>query len=294
MSSGPISISPSGNGLVGARMKMRMRRPWGLWGLRGAVISYIGLTVILPLLALVKDGLSGGPLEFLAEIAKPTALAALELTVLVAIVTTLINCCMGTLTAFVLVRYQFPGKKVFDAAIDLPFAIPTLVTGVMLVVLYGPQAPVGSWLAARGIQVIFAIPGIVLAMLLVTYPFVIRAVQPVLMEMEMDQEEAAFTLGASSWTVFWRVLLPALAPAIASGAMLSFARALGEFGAVVVVSGNIPGRTLTAPVHIFGLIEEQNTRGASALSMVLVALSFLSLLILDRAQRRRETWNAGF
>jgi sulfate/thiosulfate transport system permease protein len=264
-----------------------------LWGLRWAAISYVGLGVVLPLLVLLKDGLSGGLSGFWAEIVNPTALAALELTLSVAIVTTLLNCCLGTLTAYVLVRYDFPGRELFNAAVDLPSAIPTLVIGVMLVVLYGPQAPIGAWLAARGIQVIFATPGILLAMLLVTYPFVIRAVQPVLIEMELDQEEAAYTLGARPWTVFWRILLPGLGPAISTGAMLSFARALGEFGAVVVVAGNIPGRTLTAPVHIFGLIEAQDTRGASALSTVLVAVSFLALFGVERAERRREARNAG-
>ncbi|HUK92371.1 MAG TPA: sulfate ABC transporter permease subunit CysT [Blastocatellia bacterium] len=273
---------------VGARPS-----PWGDWGLRGAAIGYIALVIVLPLLALIKAGFGQGLRAFWASITSPIAASAVELTIGVAVLATLVNACLGTLTAFVLVRYDFPGRELFNAAIDLPFAIPTLVTGVMLVVLYGPQSPIGNWLAAHGVKVIFASPGIVLAMLLVTYPFVIRAVQPVLVEMELDQEEAAYTLGAGRWTAFWRIVVPGLLPAIATGSMLTFARALGEFGAIVVVAGNIPGRTLTAPVYIYGQIETQNQQGASALSVLLVALSFALLFLVDRSQRRREARHAN-
>jgi sulfate transport system permease protein len=266
--------------------------PWGILGLRATAIGYIGFVIVLPLAALIARGFGQGLARFWKELTGPTAISALELTVGVAVFTAIINCVMGTMTAYVLVRYEFPGKQLFNGLIDLPFAIPTLVTGVMLVILYGPQAPLGALLAGGGIKVIFATPGIVLALLLVTYPFVIRAVQPVLLELETDQEEAAYTLGASQWQTFYKVVLPALGPAITTGAMLSFARALGEFGAVVVVAGNIPGRTLTAPVHIFGQIEAQNQIGASALSIALVALSFVLLLFVDRIQKGREARSA--
>jgi len=175
-----------------------------------------------------------------------------------------------------------------NGLIDMPFAIPTLVTGVMLVALYGPQRTLGAWLGAQGIQVIFATPGIVLALLVITYPFVIRAVQPVLMEAERSEEETAYTIGASKWTTFLRVIFPTIAPAVITGSLLCFARALGEFGSVVVVAGNIPGRTLTAPVYVFGQIESHNERAASAMSIVLLALSFALIITVEWLQSRNR------
>jgi sulfate transport system permease protein len=262
-------------------------RPWGLWGLRGAVLAYLALMIAVPLLAVVERGFSAGLRAFWRELANPIAFDALKLTVTAAAITAAVNLVLGTLTAYVLARYQFPGRGVLDSLVDMPFAIPTLVTGVMLVVLYGPSGVLGSWFESRGISIIFAKPGIVLALLFVTYPFVIRTVQPVLLEAERHEEEAAFTLGASRWTNFRRIVLPTIFPAAVSGALLSFARALGEFGSIVVVAGNIPRRTLTSPVYVFGEVEAHNERGASAMSVVLLALSFGLLLLLDWRQRRR-------
>lgn len=263
------------------------RRPWGLWGLRGAVLSYLSLMIAVPLLAVLQRGFSDGLGAFWGELASPVAFDALKLTLLAASITTVVNFVFGIVTAYVLARYQFPGRSVLDSLVDMPFAIPTLVTGVMLVVLYGPSGVLGRWLESRDISVIFAKPGIVLALLFVTYPFVIRTVQPVLLEAERHEEEAAFTLGASKWTNFRRVVLPTIFPAAVSGALLCFARAVGEFGSIVVVAGNIPRRTLTAPVYVFGEIEAHNERGASAMSIVLLAISFGLLLLLDWRQRRR-------
>ncbi len=174
----------------------------------------------------------------------------------------LINTVMGTLTAYVLVRYEFPGKSLLNALVDLPLAIPTLVTGVMLVVLYGPQRALGAWLdSTLGFKIIFAPPGIMLALLFVTFPFVVRAVQPVLLGLDRTVEDAAATLGAGPWTIFWRVVLPALAMPLTTGALLSFARAIGEFGAIVIVAGNIPLRSQTAAVYVWGEVESENRRG---------------------------------
>ena len=264
-----------------------LRRPWGLWGLRGAVLTYLALMIAVPLLAVIERGFSAGLRAFWRELANPIAFDALKLTVAAAAITAAVNLVLGTLTAYVLARYRFPGRGVFDSLVDMPFAIPTLVTGVMLVVLYGPSGALGNWFHAKGISIIFARPGIVLALLFVTYPFVIRSVQPVLLEAERYEEEAAFTLGANRWTNFRRIVLPAILPAAGSGALLSFARALGEFGSIVVVAGNIPRRTLTSPVYVFGEVEAHNERGASAMSVVLLALSFGLLLLLDWRQRRR-------
>ena len=179
--------------------------PWGRWGLRTVAGVYLAMMILLPLAALVAHGLRDGIRVLWRDISNPIALAALRLTLLTAVVMMIINTVMGTLTAYVLVRYRFFGNRLLNSVIDLPFAIPTLVTGVMLVILYGPQAALGGWLEARGGQIIFAKPGIVLALLFVTYPFVIRAVQPVLMELEQAHEEAARTLGASPWLKFRQI-----------------------------------------------------------------------------------------
>lgn len=266
---------------------VELLRPWGRWGLRVTAITYLLLVIVAPLSAVLANGFGSGIAAFVRDVTSPVALSALKLTIIVAVVTTLINAVMGTLTAYALVRYDFPGRSLLNGIVDLPFAIPTLVTGVMLVVLYGPQRMIGQWLTTHGIEVIFAPPGIVLAMLFVTYPFVVRTVQPVLHGAEIRQEEAAFSLGAGKWTAFRRILLPTLTPALVSGCLLTFARALGEFGSVVIVAGNIPNLTLTAPVHIYGQIESQNQHGASAMSSVLLALSFVLMLVIDTMQARK-------
>jgi sulfate/thiosulfate transport system permease protein len=266
---------------------------WGRWGLRGAAVSYLGLMIVLPLSAILANGLQDGIGPFWNDLTNPIAFGALKLTLQVALITAIINTVMGTLTAYVLVRYEFPGRGLLNGLIDMPFAIPTLVTGVMLVVLYGPQKTVGAWLESHGIQIIFATPGIVLALLLVTYPFVVRAVQPVLMSMQRDQEEVAYTLGASKWRTFYHIVLPSIAPAVLTGALLTFGRALGEFGSIVVVAGNIPMRTLTAPVHVLGEIESENVRGASAMSVVLLFLSFSLILVVDSLQRSKGAAEDG-
>jgi len=271
----------------------RVLLPWGRWGLRVTAFLYLGFMVALPLATIIKNGVADGLPAFWEDVTNPTAFAALKLTLSSSIIITIINAVMGTLTAYVLVRFRFPGKGLLNTLIDMPFAIPTLVTGVMLVALYGPQRTVGAWLNAHGIQVIFATPGIVLALLVITYPFVIRAVQPVLMEVEKGQEEAAYTLGASKWTAFRRVVLPTIAPALITGSLLCFARALGEFGSVVVVAGNIPGVTLTAPVYVFGQIESQNQRGASAMSILLLALSFTLIVTVEWMQGRNRRSNVS-
>jgi len=247
--------------------------------------------IVLPLSAILVNGASGGPAAFWQDITNPVAYAALKLTVFTAVITTAVNVFMGTLTAYVLVRYDFPGRGLLNAVVDMPFAIPTLVTGVMLVLLYGPQSTLGAWLEGGGVRVIFNTPGIVLALLVVTYPFVIRTVQPVLMELDRSQEEAAYTIGASKWTTFRTIILPAISPAVVTGSLLCFARALGEFGSIVVVAGNIPGRTLTAPVYVYGQLESYNQRGASSMSVLLLALSFTIILVVDWMQKR---WNIDY
>lgn len=238
-----------------------------------AVSVYIVLLVALPLCAMVEAGLARGLPEFWHAVRSPTALAALWLSVWTGFVIGVINALLGTATAWVLVRYRFPGKALLSALVDLPFAIPTLVAGVMLGLLYGPDTFFGRAFGAHGIEIIFAKPGIVLALLFVTLPFVIRAVEPVLLEIDPAEEEAALVLGAGPWRAFRTVYLPALLPAALSSAIRALGRALGEFGSLVVVAGNIPMRTLTAPVYVFGEIESGAPHSAAALSIVLLALA---------------------
>ena len=258
--------------------------------LRGSTLFYLGIAVVLPLAALTVEAVRPGAAPFWEAVRDPYAWHALKLTLITAVVMVLVNALTGTATAWVLVRYDFPGRSVVNALIDLPFAVPTVVTGVMLIVLFGPSSVVGTILGRYGWGVIYHQPGIVLALLFVTYPFVIRSVQPVLLELDRAEEEAASTLGAGPWTTFWRVTLPGLWPSIVTGSGLSFARALGEFGSVVMVAGNQPLSTKTAPLYIFGEIESGNRHGALVVSAVLLAGSLLILLVLNGIQRR---WGAG-
>jgi sulfate/thiosulfate transport system permease protein len=254
--------------------------------LRAATLGYLGVMVLLPLAALGYESAAQGPREFLKAVTDPFAAHALWLTFTTALAMVLINVVTGTATAWVLVRYPFPGKGLVNALIDLPFAVPTVVTGLMLVALYGPTSVLGAFLSRQGWDVIYQKPGIVLALLFVTFPFVVRSVQPVLIEMDPAEEEAAVTLGAGPFTTFRRITLPTLWPSILTGAGLSFSRALGEFGSVVMVAGNRPLETKTGPMYIFGEIESGNRHGAMAVSVVLLACSLGVLVVLNRLQRR--------
>jgi sulfate/thiosulfate transport system permease protein len=263
------------------------RAPWGRWGIQSAAWTYVTLMLLIPLAVIFQDGLRDGLGTLWQSVTSPIAWSALRLTLWTSALMAIVNAIMGTLTAYVLVRYNFPGKGVLNAIVDLPLAIPTLVTGVMLVVLYGPQSFIGAWLKDQmNWKIIFAPPGIVLALLFVNFPFVVRAVQPVLQSLDLESEEAAATLGAGSATIFWRVTLPALWLPIASGALLSFARAIGEFGAIVIVAGNIPLRSQTAAVYVFGEVESANRQGASAMSIVMLSLAFTLVLIVDWLRKR--------
>jgi len=265
----------------------RAPTPWGTWGVRTVAFTYLIVLLIIPLLVILQDGLSQGLGELWRQVSMPIAWNALGLTLWTAAVMTVINTLMGLLTAFVLVRYTFAGHALLNAVVDLPLAIPTLVTGVMLVVLYGPQAALGAWLKnAWGWKIIFAPPGIILALLFITFPFVVRAVEPVLVSLDRSQEDAAASLGAGDWTIFRRIILPPLLLPLASGALLGFARAIGEFGAIVIVAGNIPMRTQTAAVYVLGEVESENRMGASAISIVMLAIAFSLILLVDWLQKR--------
>jgi sulfate/thiosulfate transport system permease protein len=251
-------------------------------GLRAVAVLYLLTIVLLPLAAVISSGFADGLTALSSALQSQGAWAAIRLTLLTSLATALINAVFGTLIAYVLVRIPFRGIGFLSTIVDVPFAIPTLVTGVMLVALYGPGSPIGKALQGAGIQVAFAPLGILLALLFVTLPFSVRTVQPVLAELDPAEEEAARVLGAGPWTTFRRIVLPALRPSIAAGALLSFARAIGEFGAVVVISGNIANKTLTAPVFIFQLTSQFRFADGAAVATLLFLVSFTLVMITDR------------
>ena len=232
---------------------------------RGFVTAYLSLVVLLPLAALVWSARGGGLAEFWHQATEPEAIAALKLTLGLAAACAAVNAVAGTATAWVLVRDRFPGKGLVDSVIDLPFALPTIVAGLTLLALYGPGGPFG-------IDVAFTRIGILMALLFVTLPFVVRAVQPVLIELDEDMEDAAASLGAGPIGVFRKIVFPNLLPAVLSGVALAFARAVGEFGAVVLISGNIPFKTEVSSVYIFGQLQSGNGSGAAAVSVLLLAI----------------------
>jgi sulfate transport system permease protein len=265
----------------------------GSWSVRAVALTYLSVMLVIPLIVIFQDGLRSGIGELWRQVTLPIAWSALSLTLWTAAVMTVINAIMGTLTAYVLVRYTFTGHSLLNAVVDLPLAIPTLVTGVMLVVLYGPQQALGAWLKNEwGFKIIFAPPGIILALLFITFPFVVRAVEPVLLSLDRTQEDAAASLGAGDWTIFRRIILPPLLLPLASGALLSFARAIGEFGAIVIVAGNIPMRSQTAAVYVLGEVESENRLGASAISIVMLTIAFGLILVVDWLQKRRTKESA--
>ncbi len=237
----------------------------------GLVTTYLSLVVLIPLAAVVVKATDLGWDAFWNAVTGPQAVASLKLTLGVSLLVAAINALAGTLIAWVLVRDSFRGKGFVNSLIDLPFALPTIVAGLTLLALYGPKTPVG-------IDVAYTRTAVVLALLFVTLPFVVRAVQPVLMELDKEMEEASASLGASNLTTFRRIILPNLLPAILAGVGLAFARAVGEFGSLVLISGNLPFKTEVASVFVFSQIESDRVESAAAVSVVLLAISLVVLL----------------
>ena len=284
MSSAAQTVSRPRAWSVSSRTGTRIRQ----WSLRGAAIVYLGAMIALPVAAVIQAGFENGLGNLRDAVTSPGATEAIVLTLWMSAATAVINAFFGTLIAFALVRFHFPGRGVLNAIVDLPLAVPTLVTGVMLLVLYGPSTPLGRALTGTPLQVVGAKFGILLALLVVTLPFVVRTVQPVLQELDIAEEEAAATLGARAWKTFRTIIFPAIRPAVMTGALLTFARSLGEFGSVVVVSGNITGRTLTAPVLISQLAGQFKPEQASAVATVLFLISFVVVLVTTRLMRTRK------
>ncbi len=261
----------------------RRDRPAGSVGALPLGIStmWLSLIVLLPLAAVVARAFDGGVDTFWSAVSSRQAVSALQFTVLVSLVVAAINSFFGLIVAWVLVRDDFRGKSFVNALIDLPFALPTIVAGLTLLALYGRNSPVG-------IDVSFTKVAVALALLFVTLPFVIRSVQPVLMELDKEMEEAAESLGATPWATFRRVIFPNLTPALLSGAALAFARAVGEFGSLVLISGNIPFDTQVTSVYVSKQIESDNPIGAAAVSVVLLAVSLAVLFAIRLLERHRD------
>jgi len=245
----------------------------------GVSLIWFSLLVLIPLAAVVTTAAEGGWDAFWHTITNEQTFAAIKLTVSQAFLVTGVNIVMGTLIAWVLVRDSFFGKRVVEVLIDLPFALPTIVAGLVLLSLYGPKSPLGIDIANKP-------SAVTVAFLFVTLPFVVRTVQPVLEELEGDVEEAAASLGASRFTTFRRIILPSLIPAIAAGAALSFARAVSEYGSLVLLSGNLPFKTEVTSVRVLSSVENNNTEAAAAVATVLLVISLAVIVILDIVQRR--------
>jgi sulfate/thiosulfate transport system permease protein len=275
-----LATAPPPTGAPGRRRARRatsLTRASGL-GL-GIALLWFSLLVLIPLTAVVVQASSGGWSAYVAALTNEQTLAALRLTVGQALLVTAVNVVMGTTIAWVLVRDHFPGKRVLEVVIDLPFALPTIVAGLVLLSLYGPSSPLGlNW--ANTPRAVF------LAFLFVTLPFVVRTVQPVLLELEPEVEEAAASLGASRPTTFRLVILPALAPAITSGAALSFARAISEYGSLVLLSGNLPYSTEVASVRILSYVEGDRLTDAAAVASILLVVALVVIVTLDAISRR--------
>jgi sulfate transport system permease protein len=247
-------------------------------------VTYLCCVVLIPLSMIALQASRIGASKLLSAALGPRALAAYGLSFGAALAAAVVNAVFGVLLAWVLVRYRFPGRALVDALIDLPFALPTAVGGIALCTVYGPRGWLGAALAEVGIEAAFSRLGVVIALVFVGLPFVVRSVQPVLAELDLAEEEAAATLGATRFVTFRRVILPALVPAALTGATLAFARALGEYGSVVFIAGNMPGRTEIAPLLVMTRLEQYDYAGATAIAVVMLVASFGLLLLVNRLQ----------
>jgi sulfate/thiosulfate transport system permease protein len=250
----------------------------------GTTLLYMTVIILIPVLALVLKGAEIGPARFWAIVSSPRAVAAFQVTVMAAALATAFNAVYGLLMAWVLVRYEFPGKRVLDALMDVPFALPTAVAGLALTALFSANGWIGAWLEPQGISVVYTIWGIALAMAFTSVPFVVRTVQPVLEDLDPAFEQAARTLGASEVTIFSRVVFPQILPAWLAGCTIAFARSLGEFGAVVFIAGNLPMKTEIAALLAFIRLEEFDYNGAAAIALVLLFFALVLLVVSNRLQ----------
>ncbi|MGH6760612.1 MAG: sulfate ABC transporter permease subunit CysT [Phyllobacterium sp.] len=261
----------------------------------GFTLAYLTLIILIPLSGLVWRTASLGWPEFWSIATDPRTVAALKVSFGASFVAALVNVVFGVIVAWVLVRYRFPGKRLVDAIVDLPFALPTAVAGISLAAIYAPNGWIGSLLAPLGIKIAFTPLGIVVALIFIGLPFVVRTVQPLMEDISKEVEEVAATLGANRFQTVWRVVLPSLQPAILTGFALAFARAVGEYGSVIFIAGNLPYRSEIAPLLIVIRLEEFNYAGATAIAAVMLILSFAMLFVINLIQawsRRRYGYGA--
>ncbi|MBD2515565.1 sulfate ABC transporter permease subunit CysT [Nostoc sp. FACHB-973] len=260
--------------------KTLQRVPW-TWRI---TIAYLTVMLFMPIVAMFLKASTEPPARFWAIATSDIALATYNVTFVTSLFAALLNGVFGTLIAWVLVRYDFPLKRLIDATVDLPFALPTSVAGLTLATVYSDNGWIGSLLAPLGIKVSFTRTGVAVAMIFISLPFVVRTVQPVLQEMEHEIEEAAWCLGASQWQTFWKVILPPLFPTILTGVALGFSRAVGEYGSTVIISSNTPFQDLIAPVLIFQRLEQYDYSGATVIGIVLLSISLVLLLAINFLQ----------
>jgi len=251
----------------------------------GYTVFYLGLIVLVPLAAVFLKTTGMTWEHFVQAVASPRVMAAYRISFGASFLAALINLVFGLLLAWVLVRYPFPGRKVIDALVDLPFALPTAVAGIALTAIYSKNGWIGQYLEPLGIHVAFTELGVLMALTFIGLPFVVRTLQPVIEELEPELEEASMTLGANRWQTITRVILPELVPALLTGFALSFARALGEYGSVVFISGNMPMRTEIVPLLIITKLEQYDYRGATAIAVVMLVSSFVLLLVINLLQK---------
>jgi sulfate transport system permease protein len=256
----------------------------------GWTITWLSLIVLLPLAALAGKTASGGWGHFWNTITNPEVVATYRVSFGIALLAALINGVFGFMAAWVFVRYEFPCRRLLEAATDLPFALPTAVAGIALTALYSPNELIGKWLEPLGIRIAFTPAGVLIAMIFIGFPFVVRAVQPVIAELSSDVEEAAACLGASRWETLRRVVFPPLIPALLTGVIMSYGRAVGEYGSIVFISGNIPFKTEITPLMIIQKLEQYDYSGAAAIGVVMLAASLLIVLIGNKL----ETWGNRF
>ncbi|WP_026735272.1 sulfate ABC transporter permease subunit CysT [Fischerella sp. PCC 9605] len=284
----PQQITPRNTPAWKSFLRQLTELPW-TWRI---TLGYLTVMLIIPIVAMFLKATTKSPAEFWRIATSPIALSAYNVTFTTSLLTALLNGVFGTLIAWVLVRYDFPGKRFIDATVDLPFALPTAVAGLTLATVYSDNGWIGSLFAPFGIKISFTPLGVAVAMIFISLPFVVRTVQPVLQEMEKEIEEVAWCLGASEWQTFWKVILPPLFPTILTGVALGFSRAVGEYGSTVIIASNTPFKDLIAPVLIFQRLEQYDYSGATVIGMVLLVISLLILLGINFLQnwaRRYDT-----
>ncbi len=290
VSSDGTAAKPSGIKRHRPSLFVRWRKPSILPGFgltMGISITYLSLLILIPLMVLMLYAASVGPVRFWQLASDARMVSALRVSFVSALIAALINVVFGVLLAWVLVRYRFPGRRLLDAMVDLPFALPTAVAGIALTALYAPKGWIGSWLMPLDIRIAFTQAGIVVALVFIGLPFVVRTVQPVIEEISREQEEVAATLGASRFQTIFQVLLPGLQPAVLTGFAMAFARAVGEYGSVIFIAGNRPYSTEIAPLLIFIRLEGFDYSGATVLATVMLLISFAMLLLINLVQ----TWS---